>query len=453
MFELRPDQRQAVDTAKDILRRLRVVYLAAQMRVGKGLMSITIGYESGYKNICFVTKKMNIVNAEQDKVKCGYPIRVDVVSIDSLHKIKNIYDLYIVDEAHMIGTYAIPSKRAKQLHELIHHSHRPVILMSGTPSAESYSQLFHQFYISNYSPWREYKSFYKWAKDYCKQYRVEDKGTSGEPIIKFQVKQRYLYGRQMNDYSEAIEEKVKAAIKPYWVTLSQGDAGFTSFVEEEILYVPINPKLYELMEIMRRDKVYRMKTTGDYIVADTPVKLQNIFHQLSSGTIKITDPQDPKKVKRHILDRSKAEFIKEKFKGQKIACYFKFIAEGKVLEETFPNFTRDQEEFNNSSDKVFICQVASGSLGVNLWSADCIVMYNIDFSATLYWQVRARQQSRDRVKSSKLYWIFSEHGIEIKIHGAVEDKKSYTLSHFKKDYEIKGTKAAWQRNLNSRLVS
>jgi hypothetical protein len=63
-------------------------------------------------------------------------------------------------------------------------------------------------------------------------------------------------------------------------------------------------------------------------------------------------------------------------------------------------------------------------------------MYNIDFSAVSYWQSRARLQTKDRVKAAKVYWIFSEGGIESKIYQAVQNKKDYTLNYFKKDYKI-----------------
>ena len=34
---------------------------------------------------------------------------------------------------------------------------------------------------------------------------------------------------------------------------------------------------------------------------------------------------------------------------------------------------------------------------------------------------------------SKVYWLFSEEGIEKKIYKAVTKKKDYTVNHFKKD--------------------
>ena len=76
----------------------------------------------------------------------------------------------------------------------------------------------------------------------------------------------------------------------------------------------------------------------------------------------------------------------------------------------------------------------SGREGINLQSAEALIMYNIDFSATSYWQTRARIQTRDKESECKVHWLFSVNGIEDKIHKAVSDKKDYTIRYFKNDF-------------------
>ena len=77
-------------------------------------------------------------------------------------------------------------------------------------------------------------------------------------------------------------------------------------------------------------------------------------------------------------------------------------------------------------------QIVSGREGVSLRKAEYLVYYNIDFSATSYWQSRDRMTTMDRLEN-QVYWVFSENGIEDKIYGAVSKKMDYTLNHFKKD--------------------
>lgn len=406
---LRPEQRRVVDEAKPIIASKHIVYLACEIRVGKSAMSLTIaneGVNRKYHKVLFVTKKIAIASVESDFNKLGYSYSLKVINYEQLNKEHPNYDLIIADEAHGLGAFAKPSLRAKEMKRVLGHA--DLILMSGTPHPQTPSQIYHQFWVHKDSPFAlTHPNFYKWAKDFVT------------------LKKKYVNGLELNDYSHAKVELVKEAIAPYMVSLSQEQAGFTSFVEEEIMRVSIDTKIYDLMKVLKRDKVYKMKTNDDIIICDTPVKLQSVFHQLSSGTIKIED-------KRYVIDDSKARFIQEKFKGQKIAIYFLFIAEGDLLRKMFPNHTDVPEVFNSTDDSVFIKQVVSGSMGVNLSTADTLVMYNIPFSAGTYWQVRGRMQTKDRVKKSKIAWIFSDNGIEQAIYKAVMNKKDFTLNFFKK---------------------
>ena len=74
----------------------------------------------------------------------------------------------------------------------------------------------------------------------------------------------------------------------------------------------------------------------------------------------------------------------------------------------------------------------SGREGISLRQAVALVYYNIDFSATSYWQSRDRMTTQDR-RESDIYWVFADRGIETKIYKAVSNKKDYTLSHFRND--------------------
>jgi len=153
------------------------------------------------------------------------------------------------------------------------------------------------------------------------------------------------------------------------------------------------------------------------------------LHQMYSGTVIFESKNSM------IIDKAKAKFIAEKFKDVKIGIFYKFQAELRLLKEVFEdNLTTDLEEFN-STDKNIALQIVSGREGISLKEAKYLVYYNIDFSATSYWQSRDRMTTKDRTYN-KVYWVFSKGGIEDKIYRAVNNKKDYTLKHFKKDYAI-----------------
>ena len=130
---------------------------------------------------------------------------------------------------------------------------------------------------------------------------------------------------------------------------------------------------------------------------------------------------------------TKAEFIKKHFKDKKIGIFYKFKEELNAIKEVFGKDICQDLECFNTTDKNIALQIVSGREGISLKEADCLVYYNIDFSATSYWQSRDRMTTKDRLKNN-IYWIFSKGGIEKDIYKAVIKKKDYTLKHFKRDF-------------------
>jgi SNF2 family DNA or RNA helicase len=408
---LRDYQQTNADKACQILKEKHIVYLAMEMRTGKTLTALHVAEMMNKKNVLFITKKkaMKSIQKDYDTLKPSYKIKIINDHFSNIEKEMPEYDLYIIDEAHSMGAFPQASSRAKHLKKLIRKT--DMILLSGTPSPETYgSQLFHQFYLSEWNPFN-IDSFYKWAKLYIN------------------IKDKFIGGTKINDYSNAKVNEIMRVVQPYFLTCTQEEAGFTENIIEQIHSVDIDSRIHRLIHILKTKKIYQFKDSEDTIVCDTAAKEQQKIHQLFSGTI-ITTNREYK-----ILDYSKANYIKRVFSGKKIAIFYLFQSEGEALRQTFPNHTDSPEEFNSTNDKVFICQVVSGSMGVNLSTADDLVFYNIHFSSVQYWQARARLSDLMRKRASNVHWIFAKDGIEHKIYDAVIKKKDYTVHFYKRDYD------------------
>jgi len=183
---------------------------------------------------------------------------------------------------------------------------------------------------------------------------------------------------------------------------------------------------YRFVKEMREHGVIEGKKTKEVILGDTGVKKMSKIHQLFSGTVKLENG------KRMITDLSKAKFIRTEFKNQKTGIFYKFKAEYEALKQVYGDaLTDDLEEFDTTTKSIAL-QIVSGREGISLKKADCLVYYNIDFSALSYWQSRDRMTTKDST-ASDVYWIFAEKGIETKIYKTVTKKKDYTLKHFEKD--------------------
>jgi hypothetical protein len=410
MKTLRDYQVENASKGVEILKDKKIVYLCMSVRTGKTATSMEIARLYGAKSVLFLTKKIAMNSIKADYTDFGYSkhFRMQVMNDESMHKLTGSYDLVIHDEHHRFGAVPKPGKATKTYKKMF--SHLPMIFLSGTPTPEGYSQIYHQYWVSNYSPFKQYTNFYKWAKDFV------------IPGI------RYTSHGPAACYKNAYIDRIRPITDPYNITYTQEQAGFESVIEEECLYVDMKPSTYSMCDKLMKDFIIQGK--DEVILADTSVKLQQKLHQMYSGTVKFESGNAM------VIDYSKAEFIKERFNGVKIGIFYKFIAELQALREVFgDSLTTDLDEFN-STDKSIALQIISGREGISLKNADFLVFYNIDFSATSYWQGRDRMTTMER-KFNKIYWIFSNKGIEKKIYKSVMDKKSYTLSHFKKDYENK----------------
>lgn len=387
----------------------RFVYLAMEVRTGKTLTSLSAADLMNVDNVLFVTKKKAISSIEEDYKLLAPNFDLYVINYESLHKVEDVgkYELIILDEAHSMGAFPKPSNRAKQVKEII-SKHQPyVILLSGTPTPESYSQMYHQVYGIKKNPFTSYKNFYRFCDDYVN------------------VKERKINGLMIKDYSSGMDT-ILEAMKEHTISYSQKDAGFKVETREHILEVELEPITYKIASKLKKNLV--VEGRDEVILADTPVKLMMKLHQIYSGTIKFESGNSK------ILDYSKARFIKEKFEGKKIGIFYKFKEELNALQEVFckKTLTTELSVFKDTDCQAIALQIVSGREGISLREADALVYYNIDFSATSYWQSKDRMTTKDRLESD-VYWIFSKGGIEKDIYKAVSKKKDYTVNHFKKD--------------------
>ena len=409
-MELRDYQKEIVRLGVNVLKEHKFVYLAMEVRTGKTLTSLSISKTLAVSNVFFITKKKAISSIQDDYNLLNPDFSINIINYESLHKIDCCpYDVIICDEAHGMGAYPKPSLRSKLVKSLITANNNPyVILLSGTPTPESYSQMYHQVYAIPGSPFNQYKNFYHFAKEYVN------------------VTQKKIGPISINDYSDASID-VLDMMEDYTISFTQKEAGFKTEVMEEILTVEIAPQTHRMIVRLKKDRI--LEGENEVVLADTAVKLMSKIHQLYSGTVKFESGNS------EVTDLSKAYFVKAYFEGKKIAIFYKFKKELDAIKNIFgDNVTDDLEEFKNT-DKSIALQIVAGREGISLKEAEALVYYNIDFSATSYWQSRDRMTTKDR-KYNKIYWIFAENGIEHQIYKTVINKKDYTLNHFRRDLLI-----------------
>lgn len=402
MKKLRDYQIKNAEECTDILNKYGLVYLQHTQRTGKTLTALQIAENINSKKVIFITKKKAITSILSDFKDFNFSFELDVINYESLHKIKYKYDLAILDEAHSIGAFPKPSKRTKLLKEMFFNN--KIIYLSGTPASESYSQWYHQFWISKNSPFKNYVNFYKWAKEYV------------IPKIIYTS-----YG-QSNDYSNAKNEIINKKINYLVHKFTQEEAGFENVIIKKNIFIEMKPVTYELIKKLKKDRIIQGK--NESILADSGVKLMSKQHQLGSGTI-IFDSGNT-----GIIDDSKAVFIKNNFKG-KLAIFYYFKQELEMLLNVFKDTaTTDLNEFN-TTNKHFIGQQYSSAMGVNLSKADKLIYLNFGFSGTNFVQSLDRLTIKER-KETEVYFILAKNTIDYNVLKVVEQKKNFTIKSYER---------------------
>lgn len=404
MIQLRDYQERISTSAATLLREKKICYLSMECRTGKSLTALAAADKLGVKSVLFITKIKAKKSVEDDYRALNPNYELEVINYESVHKCVGKYDLVVCDEAHSLGAYPKPSQRAKAVKKVA--KGKPVLYLSGTPSPESYSQLYHQFWICDYSPFAAYTTFYKWANDF---------------VLK---RQRMVNGYMINDYSTADKHKIDELTATIFVSFSQEDAGFSTNIVEHILTVPMKQETASYFRQLQKDRVISLN--GRAVLGDTPAKLLSKLHQLSSGTVIAEDGTHL------ILDTSKAEYIRRMFAGKKVAIFYTYQSEFDLLKNAFPNWTESPEEFQASTDKVFISQVRKAREGVRLDSADALIFFSFEFSYLSYEQGRNRLVSKERKDAAEVYFLCGDFGIETEILNAVHGKQDFTLSYYGK---------------------
>src|SRR6056300_930413 len=190
MMEFRPYQKEIISEGSRKLSTNSFLYLAMEVRTGKTLTAMGICENINASHVLFLTKKkaMDSISKDYD-LMCPNGFSIWVMNYESMHKLPDIkWDVIIIDEAHTLGAFPKPNKRAKQVKDMVAKCNSKVIFLSGTPTPESYSQMYHQVYGIADNPFRSYANFYKFAKDYV------------------DVRQRKINSMMVNDYSRGMDK-------------------------------------------------------------------------------------------------------------------------------------------------------------------------------------------------------------------------------------------------------
>ena len=387
-----PHQIELAKLGLAILQANGLAYLSCEERTGKTLAAILMVEDFNCKSVLVITKK-KALEGWHDTLK-AFP-HTKNYTVTNYHQARKEqkHDLVILDEAHnYISSFPKAGKIWRELRPLCSRS--PIIYLSATPHAQGYQQLYHQFALSSYTPWKTYTSFYNWFRTYGKPYTLE------------------INGIQINQYDRCDSELIWASCEHLFVTKTRQELGFKYEPTDEIHMIELEDKTRHVYNELLEHNIVELK--AGTLVCDTNSKLRFSLHMLEGGVAKIEEQYIV------LANKEKIKYIKDNFGDHsKLVIMYNYIAEGEKLNKAF-RFAK-------------ILQATSYAEGVDLHKYKDLVIYSQDFSTARHTQRRARQANKNRDTPITVHYLLVKKGISEQVYKTVSvNKKNFVDSIFQR---------------------
>lgn len=402
----------------DMVRKYHICYLAMEERTGKSITFLLAAEQMDWvKTILIITKKKALGTTEhpgwvellEEAISCGLIKKdYDLVNYHQAKKLKKRYDLVLLDESHSyISGYPKTSIMYKDIAKLVYGS--DIVYASATPYAQGPQLLYHQFKLSRWSPWSEYRNYYDWFQHFA----LRDKEGA--------IKMVRISGNQLAvDYSAVHAEKVLATVKHLFITKTRAELGFEQEPEDVIHWIELSENCKKIYNHLLKHKALEFthdRTGKDYLlVCDTPIKLRWALHMLEGGVLKIDS---------EYLDLGfdeKANYIMNTWGDSKdLVIMYHYQADAVKLKRMFK--------------KAWILQATSYAEGIDLSGFKHLVIYSQDFSTAKHSQRRARQANKNRTEEIKVHFLLTKKAISHQVYKAVSiNKTNFIDSLFEREY-------------------
>lgn len=396
-----PHQPEIATQAFELLKKFGLAYLVMEERTGKSLTSLLAmeKYSDQVQDILIITKVKALEGWEETLLDFAYLLkkRYHLVNYHSAHKYTGKVDAAILDESHAyISGFPKRSKMWKTIHSKVFGV--PILFSSATSHAQGTQLLFNQLAMSMYSPFRKFKDFYAFFREYAKR----DK-NGNLPIVRISAE------RQANDYTALMHDKVMEFVRPLMITKTRKELGFKQEPEDEKHYINLKQSTKDIYNSILDDLVLEF-TIGDddrdyTLVCDTSIKLRCSLHMLEGGTLKVNDEY-------LVLNNTeKVDYVLDKWGDtEDLVIMYHYKAELLKLQKYFK--------------KAELLQADSYAEGVDLSGYRHLVIYSQSFSTAKYTQRRARQANKNREEEIKVHFLLVKKAVSEQVYTTVSVNKT-----------------------------
>lgn len=401
----RPHQIEKSDAALELLRKNKMVAIFGEPRTGKTRTSIRTAIEYGARSVLVLTRKNAFPGWQKELADVPLEgVSFHVTNYEQVHKLQLRYDLLILDESHNLGTRGRATKRVRAIRKLCYRL--PLIALSGTPTIETPTSIYHQWHVTRYSPFNKYRDFYQWFRDW------------GIPEV------NYFQGRRVNSYERAKPE-LPPYIERFVVRMTQEEAGITQRSKDQVHTVKLGTETRRMIDELLEKGVTRTQR-GKKIVVESDMAARGAVHQIETGALlqrkKKLDPETDKvRVTEKMYDLANTEvvdYLMETFGDHEGVAYFcHYRSTRRKLEK---HFKRAQ----------LFSSIAHAE-GVDMSHVDDMVVVNTGYSGAKGAQLRERVVNMNATTERRVHYIVCEGGISPDVYEAVRNKVDYNLQSFR----------------------
>lgn len=387
-----PHQYELAEKVLVVLRQYGVAYLASEERTGKTLAAILAAESSLAERILVITKKKALEGWVDTLAKFPHNKLYFVTNYHQVHKTTFKPDLVIIDEAHnYISGYPKKSTMFGTVRTLC--AGLPVLFLSATPRPQGTQQLFHQLAISDWSPWSQYKNFYRWFDVYGIPYSIRIEG---------------IETKQYNKTKDIAWEHVKHL----FVTKTRAELDFEHEPEDKLHYVELSEYTKSLYNTLLKDRIVYNIVGDEPLVCDTQAKYRVALHQIEGGTIKLGTNYH------HLQNKEKIDYILATWGDtSELVIMFNYKAEETKLLRYFK--------------QAKLLQATSFAEGVDLSMYKHLVIYSQDFSTARHTQRRARQANKQRKEPIVVHFLLVKKAASERVYKTVSiNKKNFVDTVF-----------------------
>jgi len=395
---MKPYQSQLdmADKAFSVLKQYAIVYLAAEERTGKTVTSLLVAEKCQTANSVLVLTKKKAIDGWMDTLK-AVDFLTKAYTVTNYHQAKNEianYDIVILDEAH---NYIAAAPKSSAIWKAVKKITKgcPLIYISATPNAQGRQQLYHQFALSDWSPWARYKTFYSWFRTY------------GVPT------EIWIAGQKRPVYTNVHDEMVVEETKHLFVTKTRQELGFEHEPTDKLHSIQLEQSTKDVYNTLVKDRLIEI-LPNKMLVCDTPMKLRTSLHMLEGGVAKVGEEYLT------LANTEKLDYVKNTWGDtNNLAIFYQYIEEGNKLRKAF-RYAK-------------ILQGTSYAEGIDLSNIKHLVIYSQDFSTARHTQRRARQANINRSDEITVHFLLCENAVSEQVYNIVSvNKQNFVDSVFDK---------------------